>query len=58
VGIGRPPGRQVPADFVLTPFSAAQRKKLDLVVALAADAVEELLTKDLAQAQQRFHSSD
>ena len=57
VGVGRPPGRQAPADFVLKPFSAAERKELDLVVALAADAVEDVLTKGLAEAQQRFHSS-
>ncbi len=57
VGIGRPPGRQAPADFVLKPFSAAERKELDLVVALAADAVEDVLMKGLAEAQQRFHSS-
>lgn len=58
VGIGRPPGRQAPADFVLKPFSATERKELDLVVALAADAVEDVLTKGLAEAQQRFHASD
>ena len=57
VGIGRPPGRQAPADYVLKPFSAAERKELDLLVALAADAVEDLLTKGLAEAQQRFHSA-
>ncbi len=56
VGIGRPPGRQAPAEFVLKPFTATERKELDLVVALAADAVEDLLLKGLAEAQQRFHS--
>lgn len=58
VGIGRPPGRQAPAEFVLKPFGAAERKELDLVIALAADAVEEFLAKGLAEAQQRFHSAD
>jgi PTH1 family peptidyl-tRNA hydrolase len=57
VGIGRPPGRQAPAEYVLKPFSSTERKELDLVVALAADAVEDLLTKGLAETQQRFHSS-
>ncbi|WP_291378950.1 aminoacyl-tRNA hydrolase [Demequina sp.] len=57
VGVGRPPGRQAPAEYVLKPFSATERKELDLVVALAADAVEDLLTKGLAEAQQRFHTS-
>jgi len=57
VGVGRPPGRQDAADYVLKPFSATERKELDLVIALAADAVEDLLTKGLAEAQQRFHSA-
>ncbi len=43
-GIGRPPGRQDPADYVLRDFSAAQRRDLDLYVDEAADAVETLLT--------------
>jgi len=57
VGVGRPPGRQAPAEYVLKSFSAAERKELDLVVALAADAVEDILIKGLAEAQQRFHSA-
>lgn len=57
VGVGRPPGRQDAADYVLKPFSATERKELDLVIALAADAVEDLVTKGLADAQQRFHSA-
>lgn len=56
VGVGRPPGRQDAADFVLRPFAAAERKELDLLIALAADAVEDVLTKGLTEAQQRFHS--
>lgn len=56
VGIGRPPGRQAAADFVLKPFSAAERKELDLLVALAADAVEDVVGKGLTEAQQRFHT--
>jgi len=58
VGVGRPPGRQAAADYVLKPFSTTERKELDLVIALAADAVEDLVTKGLADAQQRFHTSD
>ncbi|WP_322766864.1 aminoacyl-tRNA hydrolase, partial [Frankia sp. Cr1] len=38
VGIGRPPGRMDPADFVLRDFSAVERKELALVVDTAADA--------------------
>jgi PTH1 family peptidyl-tRNA hydrolase len=55
IGIGRPPGRQDPADFVLTDFSATERKDLPLVVGRGADAVETLLSDGLAAAQDRFH---
>jgi PTH1 family peptidyl-tRNA hydrolase len=56
VGIGRPPGRQEVADFVLSNFSAAERKELALSVFDAADAVESLLTHGLAETQQRYNS--
>jgi peptidyl-tRNA hydrolase, PTH1 family len=56
VGIGRPPGRQDVADFVLSGYSAAERKVLPLQVATAADAVESLVSEGLAATQQRFNS--
>ncbi|MPQ99425.1 aminoacyl-tRNA hydrolase [Modestobacter sp. I12A-02628] len=55
VGIGRPPGRQDPADFVLKDFSSTERKVLDLLLAEAADAVEELLAHGLEAAQNVVH---
>ena len=55
VGIGRPPGRQDPADFVLRDFTAAERKELPLEIDRAADAVETLLRSGLAPAQNQFH---
>ncbi|WP_310964673.1 aminoacyl-tRNA hydrolase [Nocardioides terrisoli] len=54
-GIGRPPGRQDPADFVLSPYSAAERKELPFQIGDAADAVECLVDKGLAETQQRFN---
>lgn len=56
IGIGRPPGRQDPADFVLKDFSATERKELPFVLDDAADATELLLAEGLLAAQQRFHS--
>ena len=56
VGIGRPPGRQSPADFVLSSYSAAERKVLPFQVDRAADAVESLLTEGLEKAQSRFNT--
>ena len=55
-GIGRPPGRQDPADFVLKRFAAAERKELEFAVDLAADAAEALLRDGLEPAQNRFHA--
>lgn len=54
-GVGRPPGRQDPADFVLKDFSATERKELPYHVDRAADAVEALLTAPLEAAQNTFH---
>ena len=56
VGIGRPPGRQDPADFVLSNYSSVERKELPFQVDTAADAVETLVTEGLERAQQKFNS--
>lgn len=56
VGIGRPVGRQDPADWVLDPFGATERQTLPILVADAADAVELLVDEGLVSAQQRFHA--
>ena len=56
VGVGRPPGRQDPADYLLSSFSAAQRKDLALEVDRAADAVESLVEVGLEKTQSRFNS--
>jgi PTH1 family peptidyl-tRNA hydrolase len=55
VGIGRPPGRQDPADFVLKDFSSTERKELDLLIVEAADAAEALLARGLEAAQNEVH---
>jgi PTH1 family peptidyl-tRNA hydrolase len=55
VGIGRPPGRQEAADFVLKDFSATERKELELLIVEAADAAESLLARGLAAAQNEVH---
>jgi len=57
IGIGRPPGRMDPADFVLHDFSAAERKVLPDVLERCADAVEVLLQRGLAAAQNEFHGA-
>lgn len=56
VGIGRPPGRQDPADWVLSPFGAGERQNLPILVSDAADAVETVIADGLLAAQQRHHA--
>ena len=56
VGIGRPPGRMDPADFVLRDFAGPERKELPLLVVEAADAVELVVLRGLTAAQQQVHS--
>ncbi len=56
VGIGRPPGRQPPADYVLSGFSGSERRVLPFVVDRAADAVETLVREGLEVTQGRFNS--
>lgn len=55
IGIGRPPGRMDPADFVLRDFTAAERRELPLELQRAADAVEAILSHGLAAAQNEYH---
>uniref|UniRef100_UPI003A8B6770 aminoacyl-tRNA hydrolase n=1 Tax=Leucobacter sp. BZR 635 TaxID=3378705 RepID=UPI003A8B6770 len=55
IGIGRPPGQQDPADFVLKPFASAERDTLAVLLEDAADASEMLVTDGLTATQQRFH---
>ncbi len=54
-GIGRPPGRMDPADFVLRDFSATERKELAFAIDRCADAVESLVRMGLELAQNVFH---
>jgi PTH1 family peptidyl-tRNA hydrolase len=57
VGIGRPPGRQDPADFVLKDFAGTEREQLPMLVSDGADAVELLVSEGLLAAQTRFHGA-
>ncbi|MCR5978631.1 aminoacyl-tRNA hydrolase [Gordonia jinghuaiqii] len=56
IGIGRPPGRQDPADFVLKPFPASARSEVELLIGNGCDAVELLVSQDLEDAQNTVHA--
>ncbi|MEV4630686.1 aminoacyl-tRNA hydrolase [Micromonospora sp. NPDC049523] len=57
VGVGRPPGRQDPADYVLSDFSPAERKELDFLVDRAADVVESVILRGVEWTQNAYHSA-
>jgi PTH1 family peptidyl-tRNA hydrolase len=56
VGVGRPPGRQDPADFLLSDFSARERDEVTIQIGRAADAVESLIAVGLDRTQSSFNS--
>jgi PTH1 family peptidyl-tRNA hydrolase len=55
IGVGRPPGRQDPADYVLQRVATSAWDGFVVDIARAADAVECLVTEGLEPAQQRFN---
>ena len=55
VGIGRPPGRMDPADFVLRDFTPAERKELPEILGRAAESAQILVEHGLATAQNEVH---
>jgi peptidyl-tRNA hydrolase, PTH1 family len=57
LGIGRPPGRQDPADYVLSDFSAVERKELEFLVDRAADVTEAVVTQGVEAAQNAYNGA-
>ena len=53
VGVGRPPGRQEPADYVLRRFASKERPEVDLLVQYAADVAELFVSDGGPAARQR-----
>jgi peptidyl-tRNA hydrolase, PTH1 family len=56
IGIGRPPGRMDPADWVLKRFTAKEREQVDVTVEQACDAILDLVELGLEAAQNRHHA--
>lgn len=56
VGVGRPPGRMDPAQFVLRDFSSSERAGASVMIDEAADAVREVVEHGLLAAQERLHA--
>jgi peptidyl-tRNA hydrolase, PTH1 family len=55
IGVGRPPGRQSPKDYLLRPFRNDERAEIDISIERAADAVESLVIRGLEVTQNEFH---
>lgn len=56
VGIGRPPGRQPAADWVLAKLRSSDSDAMRVDAAIAADAVESLVRNGLEATQNTFNS--
>ena len=55
IGVGRPPGRQDPADYVLEPIAKRDAEDFGVLIARAADAAMDLVHLPLARAQDRHN---
>ncbi len=58
IGIGKPPGRQPGADYVLKRPGKEERAGLDLAAVVAADAVELIVTAGVEVAMNRVNTAD
>jgi peptidyl-tRNA hydrolase, PTH1 family len=56
LGVGRPPGRMDPADYVLKDVPGGQREEFHLMVSDAADAVRSILVSGFAPTQKQINS--
>lgn len=56
-GIGRPPGRIDPADYVLRDFTKAEQSEVAVVLEEAADAVAAVVIEGFDKAQMELHSA-
>jgi PTH1 family peptidyl-tRNA hydrolase len=56
VGVGRPPGRMDPADFVLRDFPRSDRTGVELIISEAVDALLLVLERGWASAQNEVNT--
>jgi PTH1 family peptidyl-tRNA hydrolase len=58
VGIGRPPGKMDPVDYVLQNFSAADEETMAIARVRAADAIDTWLASGIAEAMNQFNQKN
>jgi PTH1 family peptidyl-tRNA hydrolase len=56
LGIGRPPGQQDPADFVLRNFASTESAEVEILKSQGCEAVSTLITKGLVETQNLYNS--
>ena len=56
IGIGRPPERADPADYVLSRFSADERTTIDRAIISAADSIECWVSEGIDACMNRFNA--
>jgi len=56
IGIGRPPGRMNPADYVLGRFTSSERSTMDQVIAAAADSIEYWVSEGVDSCMNRYNA--
>jgi peptidyl-tRNA hydrolase, PTH1 family len=56
VGVDRPPPAWQGADYVLANFTGAEQKELPAIIDVACDAVEEIVTRGLPAAMNKFNT--
>ena len=56
LGIGRPPGQQDPADFVLRNFASTESAEVEILKTQGCEAVSALITKGLIETQNLYNS--
>jgi PTH1 family peptidyl-tRNA hydrolase len=57
IGIGRPPGRMDPSDYVLQNFSREEMKVLSEIIDRAADAALTFVVDGLDKAMNKYNGS-
>jgi len=55
VGVGRPPLKEEPADYVLKSFSSSEKKKLSPLIAKAAEAVLMVIEQGMERAMNEYN---
>jgi len=56
LGVGRPPGRQDPADYVLRPFSKSEWTDVEFAIATAAQAIVHVIEHGVESAMNEYNN--